>query len=72
MNIEKYVMRCEKITKRSLDKVSVSSYNNKNGVVLEQPRLRFLTIRVGEVGTILAQSEAFETKYTEFFYKAMQ
>ena len=71
MSIEKYITRCEKITKRLLDKVSVSSYNTKNRVILEWPRLRFLAIWVGEVGMILGQSEAFETKYIEFFCKAM-
>ena len=52
-----------KITKRSLNKVSVSRYKSKNGLVLEQTRLWFLAISVGEIGA---------TKYIEFLYQAIQ
>ena len=31
--------------------------------------LRFLGIGVGEIGMIVAQSEGFKTKYTEFPYQ---
>ena len=61
-------MSCEKLTERSLNKGSASSYKSKNRVVLEWPRLRFLAIKVVEIRAILGQSEAFETKYIEFLY----
>ena len=44
---EKDVMKCEKITERSLKKVSVYIQKSKNGVILELPRLWFLAKRVG-------------------------
>ena len=67
LSIEKDV-KCEKINERSLNKVSVSTYKSINGVFLEWSRLQFLTIRVVEIGAILGQCEAFETKYIEFLY----
>ena len=60
-------MKCEKITCCSIV-VLVSSYKSKNGVNLGWHSLWFLAIGVGEIGTILAQSEVFETKYIEFLY----
>ena len=64
--MEKGITKCEKITERLFNKVSVSSYKSKNGVVLGWSRLLFLAIRVIEIGAILGQSEEFETKYIEF------
>ena len=59
-------MTCKKLTERSFNKDSASSYKSKNRVVLEWNRLQFLAIRVVEIRGILGQSEAFETKCTEF------
>ena len=43
-SIEKDIMKCKKITERLLSKVLVSSCQSKNGLILEWPRLQFLTI----------------------------
>ena len=69
MSREKGFRKCEKINERSFNKVSFSSKKSKNAVVYGS--LRFLAIRVAETGAILGQSEAFETKYIEFLYKAI-
>ena len=61
-------MKSEKITERLLNKVSISRYKSKIGVILERARLQFLALRVVEIGMILGQSETFETKYNEFLY----
>ena len=61
-------MKCEKITVKSLNKVSVSSYKSKNVTILGWYRLQFLAIRVGENAVIVGQSDAFEIKYIEFLY----
>ena len=55
--------------KRLFNKVLVSSYKCKHGVILEWLRLRLLLIRAGEIVAILEESEAFDVKYIEFFYK---
>ena len=55
-------------TERSLDKVSVSRYKSKNGLILERPRLQFLATRVAENEANLGQPDAFEIKYIEFLY----
>ena len=68
LSIEKGITKSEKITERSLDNVSVSSYKSENGVVLVWSRLRLLAIKVVEIGAILRQFKAFETKYIEFLY----
>ena len=44
LSVEKDIMKREKIIEISLDKVSVSSYKSKDGVSLEQPRLRRLRL----------------------------
>ena len=64
--MRKIIILCGKINERLLDKVSVSCYKSKNGVILEWPKLRFLAIRVVKFGVILEQTESFETKYIEF------
>ena len=61
-------MKCVKINERSFNKVSVSCYKSKIWVILEWPRLWYLAIRVVEIGAILGEFEAFETKYTAFLY----
>ena len=68
LSIEKDTTKCEKINERLFNKVSVSSYKSKNGGVLGWSGFQFLTITVVEMGVILGQYEAFETKYTEFLY----
>ena len=61
-------MKCEKIFEMLVDKDSISSCKSKNRVILEWLRLRFLAIRVVEIGAILRQSEAFERKCIELVY----
>ena len=68
LSIEKYIMKCEKVNETSLNRFQFLVLRVKMGY--SQSRLRFLTIRVVEIGAILGQSEAFETKYKEFLYQA--
>ena len=56
----------QKTTERLLEKVLVSGYKRKDWVILECCRLRFLAVRVVDVGAILVQSEEFETKSIKF------
>ena len=51
--IEKGITISQKVTGRSLDKVSVSSYKSKNGVILQWSRFCSLAIKVVEIGSIL-------------------
>ena len=50
---EKCITISQKVTGRSLDKVSVSSYKSKNGVILQWSRFCSLAIKVVEIGSIL-------------------
>ena len=52
LSIEKNIMKCEKINEMSFNKLSVSSYKSKNGIVMGWSRFQFLAIRVGEIGAI--------------------
>ena len=61
-------MEDKKKTAGLLNKVSFYGHKGKNKAVLGRSRLQFLTIKVGEIGLSLAQSEAFVTKYIELFY----
>ena len=49
-------------------KTLVCSYNSKNCFILEWSWLRLLAIRVVEIGAILGQPDAFETKPFESPY----
>ena len=72
LRVEKGLTESKKLTERLLDKVSLCRYKSENVIFLEQPRLRFLAIKIVEMRKILGQSESFKTKYIESFYQAIQ
>ena len=61
-------MKCEKLTKTSPNKLSVSSYKSKNVIILRWPRLQVLAVSVVEIGVIQEQSEELEIKYIKILY----